>query len=493
MANKAGSLLIFISILQGTLSQTVFIEHKTEVNAAVGQNISLPCILSQKHSKIIQLQWLKQAKHGEQSLVVFNPLFSPIYNANVKLEPMTETNTTELQGSILHLQEVTEKDSGDYVCDITSFPHGNIKNYTKVQVTVPKVSVKVTPTDRTVSEGDTVSITCVCNPPPDKYMLSSSLSQSKMENQDGKFIIQNITRHMIDLICQPLWDSSNQRLQNLNATVHLTVDFLDNIECNSESQIQVETGTNLTITCEAKSSKFLHFVWMKDNMTVSSNASINLWSVSSDQSGIYTLMVHTGNHRLHRQKDFTVTVINRTHTEHLSSTMIMETTPQISSTTMTTPELNVTTPTLQTQYNSSTSDTTSTEEVMYISTSTPPTGNVTMLHVNLTTQHTGLKSSDTTFTHMTSESRTMSKIFCTSIPGSTSREINYVSSDVSTSKLHGVFIIPFLLMLALVGFLYRQYLIQKRLDMPPPFKPPPPPVKYTSARNHDILITDILV
>lgn len=105
------------------------------MNAAVGQNISLPCILSQKNSKIIQLQWLKQEKHGEQSLVVFNPLFSPIYNANVKLEPMTETNTRELQGSILHLQEVTEKDSGDYVCDITSFPHGNIKNYTKVQVT----------------------------------------------------------------------------------------------------------------------------------------------------------------------------------------------------------------------------------------------------------------------------------------------------------------------------------------------------------------------
>lgn len=118
--------------------------------------------------------------------------------------------------------------------------------------------------------------------------------------------------------------------------------------------------------------------------------------------------------------------------EHLSSTMIMETTPQISSTTMTTPELNVTTPTLQTQYNSSTSDTTSTEEVMYISTSTPPTGNVTMVHVNLTTPHTGLKSLDTTFTHMTSEGRTMSKIFCTSSSGSTRREINYVSSGTST-------------------------------------------------------------
>lgn len=50
-------------------------------------------------------------------------------------------------------------------------------------------------------------------------------------------------------------------------------------------------------------------------MIVSSNASINLWSVSPDQSGIYTLIVHSENHtHLHRQKDFTVTVMNRTHT-----------------------------------------------------------------------------------------------------------------------------------------------------------------------------------
>lgn len=55
-------------------------------------------------------------------------------------------------------------------------------------------------------------------------ICSSLQSQSIMESRDGKFIIQNVTRHMSDLICQPLWNSSNQLLQHLNATVHLTVD-----------------------------------------------------------------------------------------------------------------------------------------------------------------------------------------------------------------------------------------------------------------------------
>lgn len=67
--------------------------------------------------------------------MVFNPVFSTLYFANVKLELVKDTNPAELRGSILYLQEATEQDSGVYVCDITSFPDGSIKNVIKVQVT----------------------------------------------------------------------------------------------------------------------------------------------------------------------------------------------------------------------------------------------------------------------------------------------------------------------------------------------------------------------
>ncbi|KAF7701191.1 nectin-2 isoform X1 [Silurus meridionalis] len=519
ITNRATSLLIFLSIVQGT--QSVLIEHKTEVNASVGQNISLPCILSKEQTKIIQLQWHKMGEQEEQKLVVFNPAYSPIYYGNVELEVVNKTSSTELRGTILHLHNVTVKDSGDYVCDIATFPDGSIKSFTKVRVTVATVSMEVMPPDRTVVEGDTVNITCVCDPAPDKYMLLSPLSHPIMESQDGIFTIQSIQRSNSDLICQPFWVSSHQHLQSLKATVHLTVDFLDNIDCNSNSQIQVETGTNLTIACEAKSSKSLDFIWMKGNMIVSTNATLNLCSVSPVQSGNYTLIVHAENHsRLHRQKDFTVTVINSIPTAHLSSTMTMETTPQISSTTVTTPEPNVTMPTSQPHRTNSSSGATSTEEVMYNSTSAPSTGTVTMVHENVTTPHTR---AFTTFTQTSGEVRTVSEFFDISSSEVTKKIFNYVhpdtstiiltsasaikatvrinnvlttkvtKQDLSTTKSHAVFIIPFLLVLSLIAFLYRQYFIQKRLDMPPPFKPPPPPVKYISARNYDTPMTDILV
>lgn len=100
-----------------------------------GQNISLPCTLSKKDAKIIQIQWHKEGENGEQKLVVFNPSFPAVYLANITLELVNDKNTNNLRGSILHLQEVTEKDSGVYVCEIASFPDGNIKSFTKVQLT----------------------------------------------------------------------------------------------------------------------------------------------------------------------------------------------------------------------------------------------------------------------------------------------------------------------------------------------------------------------
>ncbi|KAI5099868.1 nectin-4-like [Silurus meridionalis] len=402
ITNRATSLLIFLSIVQGT--QSVLIEHKTEVNASVGQNISLPCILSKEQTKIIQLQWHKMGEQEEQKLVVFNPAYSPIYYGNVELEVVNKTSSTELRGTILHLHNVTVKDSGDYVCDIATFPDGSIKSFTKVRVTVATVSMEVMPPDRTVVEGDTVNITCVCDPAPDKYMLLSPLG----------------------------------------------------------------------------------------NMIVSTNATLNLCSVSPVQSGNYTLIVHAENHsRLHRQKDFTVTVINSIPTAHLSSTMTMETTPQISSTTVTTPEPNVTMPTSQPHRTNSSSGATSTEEVMYNSTSAPSTGTVTMVHENVTTPHTR---AFTTFTQTSGEVRTVSEFFDISSSEVTKKIFNYVhpdtstiiltsasaikatvrinnvlttkvtKQDLSTTKSHAVFIIPFLLVLSLIAFLYRQYFIQKRLE-----------------------------
>ncbi|XP_036451792.1 carcinoembryonic antigen-related cell adhesion molecule 1 [Colossoma macropomum] len=499
----ATSFVIFIYVVQG--ARSLQIQHEESLNATVGQNISLPCIVSDEENiRINQLEWHREGERGDnKKLVVFNPQFQPYYLENVTLQLVRQTNTV-LQGSILHLFGVTEEDKGNYVCEITSFPHGSTKKATKVQVTVPWISAQVESPVGSLVEGDEVKITCASHPPADRYRVLSLQSNFSLESQSGHFTIQNVTRHCNDLICRPLWTSSNQHLQSLTAPVQLTVDFLDSIECNSSSQIQIETGTNLIITCEARSSKPLQYIWNQGNRIVSHQATLSLWLVSPDHSGMYSLIVHARNQsRLQRRRDFVVTVVNRTYAEHQSTTITMETTSQITEgTTLTTAEPGISTMTSQPGY---------------IDTTTPSAGNITTSHASSTAAHAS-ESSTTTSLYTSAEGSTLSAGCCqneTSSPGSTREgstpvhpetifkftltEENFLTTvknvhDQSGSKTHAVYVlIPVILLLVLIGFLYRRYLIQKRMDMPPPFKPPPPPVKYTSVRSQNIPVTDILV
>ncbi|KAL7847317.1 hypothetical protein SRHO_G00222970 [Serrasalmus rhombeus] len=498
----ATSFVIFVCVVQG--ARSLQIQYEESLNATVGQNISLPCIVSEEENvSINQLEWHREGERGDEKLVVFNPLFQPHYSANVTLQLVRQTNS-RLQGSILHLLGVTEMDSGNYVCEISSFPYGSSKKATKVQVTVPWISAQVEPPVRSVVEGDEVKITCASHPPADRYRVLSLQSTFTLESQSGHFTIQNVTRHCSDLICRPLWTSSNQHLQSLTAPVHLTVDFLDSVECNSSSQIQTETGTNLTITCEARSSNPLRYIWNKGNVTVSHQATLSLWLVNPGSSGMYSLIVHATNQsRLQRRKDFVVTVVNRTYAEHRSTTFTMETTSQITEgTTLTTAEPGFSTMTSQ---------------PVYIDATTPSAGNITTSHATFTAARAS-DSSTTSSLYPRAEGSTRSVSRCqndTSSPrqGSTPvhpdarttifkfplTEENFLTTvksvnDQSGNKTHVVYVlIPVVLLLVLIGFLYRRYLIQKRMDMPPPFKPPPPPVKYTSVRSQNSPVTDILV
>ncbi|KAL6473138.1 hypothetical protein MHYP_G00193260 [Metynnis hypsauchen] len=501
----ATSFMIFVCVVQG--ARSLQIQHEESLNATVGQNISLPCIvLEEEEISINQLEWHREGERGDEKLVVFNPQFLPHYSANVTLQLVRQANS-RLQGSILHLLGVTEKDKGNYVCEISSFPYGSSKKATKVQVTVPWISAQVESPAGSLVEGDEVKIICSSHPPADRYRVLSLQSSFSLESQSGHFTIPSVTRHYSDLICRPLWTSSNQHLQSLTASVHLTVDFLDGIECDSSSQIQIETGTDLTITCEARSSNPLRYIWNKENVTVSQQATLSLWLVNPGYSGVYSLIVHATNQsRLQRRKDFVVTVVDRTYADPQSTTFTMETTSQITEgTTLTTAEPGFSTMTSQ---------------PVYIDTTAPSAGNITTSHPTFTAARAS-ESSTTSSVYTPAEGSTLSAGCCqndTSSPGAIRERPTPVQPDISTTifkfplteenflttvksvqdqsgnNTHVVYVlIPVVLLLVLIGFLYRRYLIQKRMDMPPPFKPPPPPVKYTSVRSQNSPVTDILV
>lgn len=118
----------------------MLIHHNVSVTAVEGQNISLPCYVGEENEiTVIQLEWIKQPKGNEKidkKIVVFHPSMETFYfQTGPLLKKMTSSKTGKLQGSILTLYEVTMKDSGNYICEITSYPNGSIKRTTKLQVT----------------------------------------------------------------------------------------------------------------------------------------------------------------------------------------------------------------------------------------------------------------------------------------------------------------------------------------------------------------------
>ncbi|XDV54190.1 hypothetical protein PO909_022539 [Leuciscus waleckii] len=504
MTEATYKLLIIVCMIQGTYG--MLIHHNVSVTAVEGQNVSLPCFVGEEHEiRVIQLEWIKQKgdEMNDKKIVVFHPTMPAFYfQTGPLLTTMTSSKTGQLQGSVLTLYEVTMKDSGNYMCEITSYPNGSIKRTTKLQVTEPPASAKMSHPSRFIKEGDEVKITCSASPPPLRYELRRSKDKLFwMASLNGEFILPNVTRNNSDLyICLPEWDSSVQNQQGLNTTMELTVNFLDDIECNTSSPFNVSFGEDVTISCIAKASQYLQYKWMRDDTTLSLSDTLSLTSVTSNQAGTYKLTAVFQDNQLQTDIEFSIHVLSKqiegmttpfSVTKHLRNftsmgisswnTGAIETTTESGHFLTSTSKPNATTANLQPRHTSQSTPLTG-------SSSAPPVGNASTLHTS-TVKSTG--SSCTENPSSRPEKVTGRKIVTSVI---TKKNINSTVTTSGESKSAAYIAVPFVLLLfVLTVLLYKRHLNQKKMDMPPPFKPPPPPVKYTSVRNHDVPVTDIFV
>ncbi|XP_069577249.1 T-cell surface protein tactile [Brachyistius frenatus] len=128
----AFSLLLLASIIQGL--QNVDFDHYKTMEAAVGQNITLPCIVKNGTDfKIVSIEWSRK-ENERTKLALYSPghgvhLFQ--LNVTIKIE---YNDAKKLMGSYLHLPEVTKWNSGIYTCDVTAFPDGTIRIETELTV-----------------------------------------------------------------------------------------------------------------------------------------------------------------------------------------------------------------------------------------------------------------------------------------------------------------------------------------------------------------------
>ncbi|KAJ8342372.1 hypothetical protein SKAU_G00323000 [Synaphobranchus kaupii] len=490
------ALLLFTTFTQGDFG---VLDRSYSVNVTVGQRVSLSCLMEKEHSyRISQMEWRKQEVGGESKIAIYNPRYGTEYLwKNVSL--ILESSGEELKGSVLQIGEVDRWNSGNYICELITFPHGTVKAQTHLWVAdVPDVrlSARVILLNRAVREGDHVTIRCDSTPSADSYSLWPSKNKSSiLKNKEGRFTLPNVTRNDSDLyICQPGNSSSGLAFQGLNATVKVTVNYLDEIECDPHRSIDVAAGQNVTVTCAAKASQNSQYTWRKDNVTVSTSGSLRLWSVSSEQAGAYVFTAVVKDTDLQREMGFLIAV--RTGSGDLPSSMA----PPISTTT----NENSHDVTLR-----STAVSTATEGSAASSVDSPPTrtansaaperdvttGSARPLNATATAppfEYNGTDIGNTSNRSQPTASPNYGASLTATIHHSISSRGN--TTDVGVTKTEPgdstrymvLIVVPVLCLLFVILFLlYRRHAVQRRMDMPPPFKPPPPPVKYVSVKTQD--------
>ncbi|XP_048860818.1 cell surface glycoprotein MUC18 isoform X2 [Brienomyrus brachyistius] len=458
------------------------------MDATVGENVSLLCELVNSSGTIVtMIEWRKQEK-GQQpeSLLLVHVPNVETHKTRTNISVELKKQKKKLTGSILQLPNVSVWDSGKYICTLSTFPNGAIRSVTHLLVKdhVHPLDIKLYATvmnlDYGLKEGEKVTIFCNSTPPADTYTLSHSKNEiSVMRSRDGMFTLLNVTRHHSGLyVCQPSNQSSGLLFKNHNITINLTVHFMDDLRCNSMA-IQADTGQNATLSCVSKASSSLRYTWSKDNVTVSNFSLLHLSGLSEKQAGIYTVTA-TMDAPPQLQRRAVVIVTVHTHVvptwHEADKTYVTEdkSDPPQSSISSTFTQWGMT-PSPRTPQSSPENGTTT----YFTSNSTTQPSNETTpgwdLNATLTLR-SGLLSTTAPWLDGTS-----------TVLG-TPLNVN-VAHHSGTKRSLLATLLSFLVLAAVMTGLYTRYRIQRSLDLPPPFKPPPPPVKYTSVRDQMTLLT----
>ncbi|XP_022065009.2 T-cell surface protein tactile [Acanthochromis polyacanthus] len=419
----AFSLLLLAYIIQGL--RDVELYRSETVEGVVGQNITLPCIVKNPTDlKIVSIEWSKKTYESTKLALYSSGHGYHYFKSNVTIL-LQHNDANKLTGSYLNLSEVKKWDSGIYVCEITTFPFGTLRDETELIV---KDDIKITCDADGIIEvhnGENVTIRCRLYPHA-QYRWTKN---NELVSENESLALWWVTDALAGVYTFTL-NTGNNSLQKeftitvLTATTSLRTDLVTaSPQGLTES---ADSSLNASVTTELSA----HANWTMNMDTVNPNTSdVTVTAIENITSSTQSTHID-------------VTSSPATHSTRSSygSTVFKETTETVSYETR----------------NESTIHPADIFSTRLEETST--LGNISQNSENPDAAPTLNAETTVIFTK---------------------------EKDAVRSHLLPLIIVPMMVLTAVAGFLYRRQIIKKRMDLPPPFKPPPPPVKYTAARQSE--------
>ncbi|XP_060743821.1 sialoadhesin [Tachysurus vachellii] len=263
-------LCLFSPVATADPSETIII-NKDRATKGEGSCVTISCIYWFKENMI--LLWLKDpkwnaTKHAFDGTVVYS-------NTNERLQDLQYSNRVKFihepntwATCSLQINDLKVNDSGNYTF---RYIKGNDKYLSKIfTLTVKenpcKVHIKPPNLNRSLKEGDTVSLYCATS--ADCYSHPQWSGQSdfnvKMDDVGEKYSELNLTLNWKDdgrtLICQPPNRTSEDCLDR---SFTLKVEYAPKETKVSETSKDVKEGEQVKISCSSKAQPNPNFTWFK--------------------------------------------------------------------------------------------------------------------------------------------------------------------------------------------------------------------------------------
>lgn len=122
--------------------------HREKMEVTEGQDVALPCILRPSTAQIhvVNMEWTK-GREAPTKLLVYNPMLgSELFERNITLQ--VNNNKTDFH---LTIHGVTSRDSGIYICVLSTYPLGNIIRETELKIRGKATLEKTAPHQRALT------------------------------------------------------------------------------------------------------------------------------------------------------------------------------------------------------------------------------------------------------------------------------------------------------------------------------------------------------
>ncbi|XP_077115949.1 nectin-2 isoform X1 [Ranitomeya variabilis] len=175
---------LLCSVLQ---AQDVSVTNK--LTSMIGTDVTLPCTFSSTDPivRVTQIMWMK----GNAKLAVYNPQHGTHVEDTTHFQMVDQSANS----ATLKISGVRYTDEGEYLCEVTTFPGGNVKATTSMTVkAMPQNSAEA---NTKVVAGDQEQVVATCNSvngrPPARITwyaaIPGNVSNNMVNNTDGTYTV----------------------------------------------------------------------------------------------------------------------------------------------------------------------------------------------------------------------------------------------------------------------------------------------------------------